>query len=216
MNTKTFRSSVEHTIGCPGGRHDRMANVQVRHHFRELYSRPAVVCRSKETPMYTIISGTNREGSNTLKVAELYHSLLAQKGIPAHVVSLVGIDLNRKGPELEKLEQEVLIPTDKFIFILPEYNGSYPGALKAMIDLTDIRKVWPNKKALLTGISTGRAGNLRGMDHLAGALNYLKVHVHHNKLPISTVDKLMDEGGKIQDKATLDVIAHQLDEFIHF
>jgi NAD(P)H-dependent FMN reductase len=166
--------------------------------------------------MYTIISGTNREGSNTLKVAELYHSLLAQKGIPAHVVSLVGIDLNRKGPELEKLEQEVLIPTDKFIFILPEYNGSYPGALKAMIDLTDIRKVWPNKKALLTGISTGRAGNLRGMDHLAGALNYLKVHVHHNKLPISTVDKLMDEGGKIQDKATLDVIAHQLDEFIHF
>ena len=166
--------------------------------------------------MYTIISGTNREGSNTLKIAELYHSLLAQKGIPAHVVSLVGIDLNRRGPELEKLEKEVLIPTDKFIFILPEYNGSYPGSLKAMIDLTDIKNVWPGKKALLTGISTGRAGNLRGMDHLTGTLNYLKVHVHHNKLPISTVDKLMDEGGRIQDKATLDVISHQLDEFINY
>jgi len=166
--------------------------------------------------MYTIISGTNREGSNTLKVAELYHSLLAQKGIPAHVVSLVGIDLNKKGPELEALEKEILIPTDKFIFILPEYNGSYPGSLKAMIDMSDIRKVWPNKKALLTGISTGRAGNLRGMDHLTGSLNYLKVHVHPNKLPISSVDKLMDGGGRIQDNATLDAISHQLDEFINY
>jgi chromate reductase len=166
--------------------------------------------------MYTIISGTNREGSNTLKVAELYHSLLAQKGIPAHVVSLVGIDLNNKGPELESLERDVLIPTEKFIFILPEYNGSYPGSLKALIDMSDIRKVWPNKKALLTGISTGRAGNLRGMDHLTGSLNYLKVHVHPNKLPISSVDKLMDEGGRIQDKSTLEAISHQLEEFIYY
>lgn len=166
--------------------------------------------------MYTIISGTNREGSNTLKVAELYRSLLAQKGIPAHVVPLTGIDLNKKGPELERLEKELLIPTDKFIFIIPEYNGSFPGSLKAVIDLTDIKKVWPGKKALLTGVSTGRAGNLRGMDHLTGSLNYLKVHVHPNKLPISSVDKLMDAEGRIQDKATLDVISGQLDEFIHY
>jgi chromate reductase len=166
--------------------------------------------------MYTIISGTNREGSNTIKVARQYQEILAQKGIEARLVGLGGIDLNERGPELERLEKELLIPSEKFIFILPEYNGSYPGSLKTLIDLTDIRKVWSGKKALLTGISTGRAGNLRGMDHLTGSLNYLKVHVHHNKLPISSVDKLLGEQDRINDAPTLAAIGQQLDEFISY
>ena len=67
---------------------------------------------------------------------------------------------------------------------------------------------------MLTGVSTGRAGNLRGMDHLASVLNYLKVMVHHNQLPISSVDKLMDEEGHFTDPNTLKAINLQLDEFL--
>ncbi len=165
---------------------------------------------------YTIISGTNRPGSNTLKVAMQYQQMLDARGVKAALVSLVGLDLNEKSNQLLKLEEEVLIPTDKFIIVLPEYNGSYPGSLKAIIDMTEIRKVWWGKKALLTGVSTGRAGNLRGMDHLTGALNYLKVSVHHNKLPISSVDKLLSHGGVINDQPTLTAIDHQIEEFLAF
>jgi NAD(P)H-dependent FMN reductase len=165
---------------------------------------------------YTIISGTNRHGSRSLMVAGQYRDILKKKGIEANLVSLEGLDLNGKSEVLARLEQEVLIPTDKFIFILPEYNGSFPGSLKTMIDLSDYRKVWPGKKALLTGISTGRAGNLRGMDHLTGSLNYLNVLVHPNKLPISTVDKLLNGGVRIQDSATVEAIEKQVDQFIAF
>jgi NAD(P)H-dependent FMN reductase len=165
---------------------------------------------------YTIISGTNRQGSNTLKVARQYQEMLVSRGVNAELVSLEGLDLNQKGRQLQELEQDVLIPTDKFIFVLPEYNGSYPGSLKTMIDMSDIRKVWWGKKALLTGVSTGRAGNLRGMDHLTGALNYLKVHVHHNKLPISSVDKLLNGAGEITDTATITAMEHQVEEFMAF
>lgn len=165
---------------------------------------------------YTIISGTNRHGSNTMKVALQYQKMLDARGINAVIVSLEGLDLNEKSSQLLKLEEEVLIPTDKFIIVLPEYNGSYPGSLKTIIDMTDIRKVWWGKKALLTGVSTGRAGNLRGMDHLTGALNYLKVTVHHNKLPISSVDKLLSHGGVIKDQPTLTAIEHQIEEFLAF
>lgn len=165
---------------------------------------------------YTIISGTNRSGSNTLKVARQYRELLKKKGVEATVVSLEGVDLNQKSQDWAEVEREVLVPTDKFIFILPEYNGSFPGALKTMIDLSDHRKVWPGKKALLTGVSTGRAGNLRGMDHLTGSLNYLQVHVHPNKLPISTVDKLLNGVGEITDQPTLRAIDQQLEQFIQF
>jgi chromate reductase, NAD(P)H dehydrogenase (quinone) len=166
--------------------------------------------------MITIISGTNRQGSNTIKVAEQYLQLLADKGIDAQFLSLEGLHVHERSAAIEKLETEVLIPTDKFIFISPEYNGSIPGVLKSLIDSTDIKKVWWGKKALLTGVSTGRAGNLRGMEHLTSVLHYVKVVVHPNKLPISVVDKLLNGAGIITDKGTLDAIDIQLNEFLAF
>ena len=165
--------------------------------------------------MYTIISGTNRIASLTEKVAAEYQRLLKEKDIDAGIFSLKNLDVLNRTPEFLKVENEILIPTQKFIFILPEYNGTFPGVLKAMIDNSDIGKAWYHKKALLTGISTGRAGNLRGMDHLSASLNYLKMNVHHNKLPISHIDKVMDANGRLNDE-TLKVIDEQLTEFINY
>jgi len=166
--------------------------------------------------MITIISGTNRQGSNTGKVAAQYQQLLKNKNIDAKLVSLVGLNVNERNPDILQLEKDVLIPTKKFIFISPEYNGSIPGVLKSLIDHSDIKNVWWGKKALLTGVSTGRAGNLRGMEHLTGILHYVKMHVHPNKLPISLIDKVMDSAGIIYNENTLLAINKQLDEFINF
>lgn len=166
--------------------------------------------------MITIISGTNRKGSTTRKVAAQYREILKNKGVEANFVSLEGLDVSGRNNDILQLEETILIPTDKFIFISPEYNGSIPGVLKSLIDVSDIRRVWWHKKALLTGISNGRAGNLRGMEHLTGILHYLKMIVHPNKLPISVVDTLMDEKDIITDTATLGAINTQLDEFILF
>ncbi len=165
---------------------------------------------------YTIISGTNRPGSNTIRVAKLYRQLLKNKGIDANFVSLEGLDVATRNTSIENLEKEVLEATQKFIFIVPEYNGSFPGVLKSLLDNTDIKKVWWGKKAMLTGVSTGRAGNLRGMDHLTGVLHYLKMHVFYNKLPISVVNKLLTVDHNIEDESTINVINDQLDGFIHF
>ena len=166
--------------------------------------------------MMTIISGTNRTDSNTEKVARQYARLLEARGVRPYFISLVGLYVQERSDDIKQLERDILIPSGKFIFISPEYNGSIPGVLKSFIDNTDIKKVWPGKKALLTGISTGRAGNLRGMEHLTGILHYLKVNVHHNKLPISVVHNLLNEAGEITDPATLAAIGEQLDEFLAF
>lgn len=165
---------------------------------------------------YLIISGTNRTDSNTQHIARYYQQLLEKKGISAPVVQLEGMDVQQRTPALEQLENELLIPTNRFIIIAPEYNGSFPGVLKAFIDQTNIKKVWWGKRALLTGVSTGRAGNLRGMEHLTGVLNYLKVVVHPNKLPISVVDQLLDDQKWVADTATQQVIEHQIEEFLTF
>ena len=164
--------------------------------------------------MITIISGTNRSGSNTLKVAKEYQRLLHEKGVTAGLLSLEQVGLMNRDADFEGIEQEVIIPSDSFIFIVPEYNGSFPGVLKLLFDHSISHKIWFDKQALITGNATGRAGNLRGMDHLADILNYMKITVHPNKLPISQVNKLMGETGHFNDAITLAAINTQLDEFL--
>ena len=163
--------------------------------------------------MYTIISGTNRSGSHTEKAAREYQRILKNKNIEAKLFSLNGLDVLHRSEEIKRAEAEFLVPAQKFIFIIPEYNGSYPGVLKALIDNSDIKNVWYYKKALLTGVATGRAGNLRGMDHLSDTLHFLKMNVFYNKLPISVIDKVMDSQGHFNQE-TLSAIDLQLDEFI--
>src|SRR6202166_273439 len=160
--------------------------------------------------MYLIISGTNRKDSFTLRIAKLYQSILKKKNIEVRVLSLVGLNLMDRSPAIIQLEKKWLLPAEKYIFISPEYNGSIPGVLKCLIDVSDVKKVWKGKKALLTGVSKGRAGNLRGMDHLTGIMHYVGTVVHPNKLPISIVDTLFNEK-EMAHQETLLVINQQLD-----
>jgi len=166
--------------------------------------------------MITIISGTNRSGSNTKKIALEYQRILEEKGIPVKFFSLEGVDVMHNDAAFQQIEAEVIIPTTSFIFIVPEYNGSFPGVLKMLFDTGGSHGIWFHKTALLTGVATGRAGNLRGMDHLADILNYVKITVHPNRLPISGVDKLLSADGKLVDESTRNAIKQQLDEFIHW
>ncbi len=165
---------------------------------------------------YIIISGTNRKDSNSYRVAQHYRERLLEKGVDAHLLSLENLDLSGRNTDFVTVETELLIPSEKLIFIAPEYNGSFPGVLKTLFDLSDYKKAWWGKKALLTGVSTGRSGNVRGMEHLTTVLNYLKVVVHPNKLPISSVDRLVNSGEGIHDADTRRAIDIQLDEFIKF
>lgn len=165
---------------------------------------------------YLIISGTNRRDSNTRKIALQYQDALQEKNISSDILTLEGLDLSDHTPAFETMEKEKLQPASKVIFISPEYNGSIPGVLKTLLDLTDYKTTWLWKKALLVGISTGRSGNVRGMEHLTSILNFMKVVVHPNKLPISSVHKLLNGKTSITDADTVSAINTQIDEFIKF
>lgn len=166
--------------------------------------------------MIAIISGTNRAGSRTRDIVYFYKRMLMEMGQEPKVLLLEGLDLNKRTAELAQIETEILKPSDKFIFILPEYNGSFPGAVKTFIDMCKIPECFYGKKALLTGIADGRAGNLRGMEHFTGILNHMKVVVHPNKLPISVIYNLMDDNKELIDETTRKVVRHQLEEFLVF
>src|SRR3954462_10653452 len=120
--------------------------------------------------MITIILGTNMEDSMTMRMAGLYYKLLWAKAGDVQVLSLEHKEVWERGPAMLALEQQYLVPAERFIFIMPEYNASFPGILKLMIDNSDIKKCWWYKKVALVGISDGRAGNLRGIEHMTAIL----------------------------------------------
>jgi NAD(P)H-dependent FMN reductase len=120
---------------------------------------------------------------------------------------------------LSHIQNDFIIPSSKFVFIVPEYNGGMPGILKLFIDAMSVRKVdatFNMKSACLTGVSSGRAGNLRGMEHLTGILNYLQVVVFPNRLPISSIHNFLNEDGDIEDPATEAAIKSQVMDFLAF
>lgn len=177
--------------------------------------------------MITVIAGTNRVGSNTAKVAQKYFDYLqGLEHINEEVQLLKLSELPKdfiypemyaeKAASFQEIEEKYLHPADKLVVIIPEYNGSFPGIFKLMIDACDIKKAFYGKKVSLTGVSLGRAGCLRGLDSLTNMLNYIKMEVLLNKLPISQLGGLLDEDGQFNHEPTLELMHKQMDEFLKF
>jgi chromate reductase len=190
------------------------------HHDYHENQRSKIKCRRrlnfKQEKMITIISGTNRKDSNTKRVALEYQRFLTEQNIESRVLALDEYDTHARNEAFAAMEEEFLKPAERFIIVIPEYNGSYPGVIKMMIDNTDVPNVWWHKKVLLTGVSTGRAGNLRGMEHITGSLLHMRMLVHPNRLPISVVNTLMDENDQFTDHNTLRSVKTQIEEFLSF
>ncbi|MBK8518830.1 MAG: NAD(P)H-dependent oxidoreductase [Saprospiraceae bacterium] len=178
--------------------------------------------------MITIISGTNRPKSRTLAIAEWCQKKLENSGVESQLLELTKINIpllsasmyerDHQHPYISALQEKYLIQSDHWLIVSPEYNGSFPGVLKLFIDAVSVKQykeTFSTKKASLIGVASGRAGNFRGMEHLTGILNYLNVVVMPNRLPVSSVDKVLDLNGQ-PDKITLDALNSFIDEMLVF
>ncbi len=163
--------------------------------------------------MYTIIAGTNRPDSNTMRVAAEYQRFLADEGVDSQIFSLSELNSFQRDDAFIALEQRYLNHAEKFIFIVPEYNGVFPGIFKLMIDLSDIKSIWYGKKVALTGVATGRSGNLRGLDTLTNVCHYIKLQVLPNKLPLSSISQELSDD-RFQIENTINAVKQQIKEFI--
>jgi NAD(P)H-dependent FMN reductase len=173
--------------------------------------------------MYTLICATHRPGNKTLGVLRSYRNIIEKKGIS--VVELDMSDLpdsfissdgfGKRTEAVDKLIADKLINAEKLVIVAPEYNGSFPGIFKTFIDALD-PKVFRGKKAALVGVASGRAGNLRGLDHLTDILHHLQVEVLSFKVPISKLDEMLDENGAVANEEILEALKRQAEMLINF
>jgi len=171
----------------------------------------------------TIIAATNRPGSNTLKIAKYYQNQLSIKGVEAGLLSLENLPANILNTDMFGKRsddflhiQNLITQTDKFIFIIPEYNGSFPGVLKVLIDACNFPESFYDKKAALVGISSGKYGNIRGIDHFTGVCHYVHLHVLPLRLHIPNIKTELDASGNLIKDDTIKFTNEQIDKFIKF
>jgi NAD(P)H-dependent FMN reductase len=174
--------------------------------------------------MITIISCTNRKLAVSKTVSEFYQKLLHQAGADSSILDLQDLPIDFVGSALYENSGKnqafnsmtaMVRESEKFIFVVPEYNGSFPGVLKAFIDGMSYPNPFKDKKCALVGLSSGVQGGALALSHLTDILNYLGMHVLALKVRMPRIEKILSDGG-ITDKLILDLLDMQIRDLIAF
>jgi len=173
--------------------------------------------------MITIVAATNRPDSMTELVANICLGIYNQKKVEAQILSLKQLPRDfafselygQRSDDMGRLLETYVEKAEKFVFIIPEYNGSFPGVLKTFLDGSS-PQFFRGKKAGMIGISDGHSGNQRGLEHLAGILFYMKMFVHYAQPKISAIDKLINAKGELDDARANKLLNDHADFMITF
>ena len=163
--------------------------------------------------MLTVISGTNRPDSNSIIIANSCLELLKKQNVETQLFSLRSLKEDFVFKEMydghsasyKEIVSKYIANADKFIFVIPEYHGGFPGILKSFMDTLDYRSL-AGKKAGLVGVASGHAGALRPLDHFTHILHHLKMEVLSAKPKLSNVHELIKDN-KLTDTESLNKIA---------
>lgn len=185
----------------------------------------SLICASTiDKNMITIIAGTNRKNSVSRQVADYYKTILDDKKADTQVVDLADLpdnflgnalyENNGKNPSFNAIREKVQ-SSEKLVFVVPEYNGSFPGVLKAFIDGLKYPEGLRDKKAALIGVSSGVQGGVFAMSHLTDIFNYLGMHVLALKPKLAGINNAF-ANGRVTDKLYNQLLHEQADKLIAF
>lgn len=174
--------------------------------------------------MITILSATNRISSRSFRIAGIYKALFDAKNIESQIISLTELPENYlhtglyqntgKNEDFNQLISRMRL-SEKFVFIIPEYNGSFPGVLKLFIDGMSYPSPFAGKKGALVGIGSGAMGGALALSHFTDILHYLGMHVLANKVRLARVETLLLDD-KISDNFLSGLIENQVRDLISF
>ena len=160
--------------------------------------------------MITILSGTNRNGSNTRHVAKLAERELKKKGVETQFLDLTLLPRDLFTPEHYFAApasfapfQKMMTATDGILTVVPEYNGSFPGALKYFIDMLKFPESLNSMPAAFIGVAAGNYGALRAIEQLELIYHYRGAHIFNKFVLFPKVEeKLNKEKTEITDEFT--------------
>lgn len=163
-----------------------------------------------------ILEGTTRKQRKSIHVANFILDVVREY---SHVETVLvdptnfnfpgdGNDPEGKDPEYTDLTAQA----DGFFIVVPEYNHSFPGSLKRMLDSE--LKNYIHKPVAFAGVSSGRFGGVRAIESLINPVRELGLVATFTDVHFPRVQELFDDQGHINDDAYKDRVKRSFDELI--
>ncbi len=170
-----------------------------------------------------IISGTDRPGSNSLRVSEYLKKRYNAPQIEANIIDLRDFPLSsiqggKYRDEISSIDKFVqpLLDADGLIFVCPEYNGGYPGILKLFIDYLPYPVSLNKKPICFVGEANSLFGGLRAVEQLQQVAGYRNAHILPERVFISRVKENFNKKEGIKDTYQQSLLEAQIQNFIPF
>ncbi|MDB6054856.1 MAG: NADPH-dependent reductase [Verrucomicrobiales bacterium] len=156
--------------------------------------------------MITLLSGTNRPGSNTRKVTREIEQLYTELKIPFHVLDLAELPQEifnsasyaQKPASFDKFSKGILQSTG-LVIIAPEYNGGIPGILKYFIDMLKFPESFEKRPVCFVGVAAGMWGALRPIEQLQQIFGYRNAYIYPERVFLARINELLDAEGRLKD-----------------
>lgn len=173
--------------------------------------------------MITLLSGTNRPGSNTRKVTAIVEGLYRELGVPVQVLDLADLPPEIFSPAAYATKPasfarfaEAITGSDGVVVITPEYNGGLPGVLKYFIDMLPFPESFENRPVCFIGLAAGMWGALRPVEQLQLIFGYRNACLFPGRVFLPGVGRLLDDAGQLTDAALRERLREQADGFRRF
>ncbi len=173
--------------------------------------------------MIEVIAGTNRAGSNSLKVAHILAGIYRSFGEDVQILDLAELprevfrpDAYKEKPAAFTPYQERVLAADGLHVVVPEYNGSFPGVLKYFVDMLKFPESFEHRCVAYTGIAAGQWGGLRAVEQLQMVFGYRSAYNLPERVWIPGVGKLLSEDGTLNDGQYHERLENQVREFLAF
>lgn len=174
--------------------------------------------------MITLISGTNRPGSNSRKVAANIEAIYQELGTPLKVIDLADLPPEIFNPSsyAEKPASfqpftDAVLESSGLIIVTPEYNGSLPGVLKYFIDMLKFPESFEHRCVAFTGHAAGIWGAFRAVEQLQMIFAYRNAHILPERVWIPRINEQWKESGaSFKDPTLMPRLEAQVDSFADF
>jgi NAD(P)H-dependent FMN reductase len=153
----------------------------------------------KEPIVLAVLEGTTREKRESIKASRYIAEFAAkQPGVEVIFVDPKDFNFPGDGNDPEGKDPRYTAITEKadaFFIVSPEYNHSFPGSLKRMLDSE--LATYNHKPVALAGVSNGGWGGTRAVESLVPAIRETGLVVMSWDVFFPRVQDLFDTDGKL-------------------